>query len=64
MITGGILFMPKGFMFGGWVFTVVCYFSLGIINTICMLWLARAGEKQQIKTFELISLHNLGIVGY
>lgn len=37
MITGGIIFLPKGFMLGGWLFTVCCYFFLGIINTICML---------------------------
>mmetsp|Transcript_19568 Transcript_19568/g.3204 ORF Transcript_19568/g.3204 Transcript_19568/m.3204 type:complete len:83 (+) Transcript_19568:269-517(+) len=51
MITGGILFMPKAFALGGWFFTIAIYCLLGLINTICMLWLSRASEAKKVGTY-------------
>mmetsp|Transcript_14752 Transcript_14752/g.2447 ORF Transcript_14752/g.2447 Transcript_14752/m.2447 type:complete len:114 (-) Transcript_14752:913-1254(-) len=44
MLASGILYIPRGFFFGGWLFSVLVFTCLGFFSTISMIWLSRVRD--------------------
>jgi len=63
MITIGILFVPRGFMLGGWLFAALAFLMFSCICTTCMIWLSNAKHVHGGTYSDLCGLA-MGNVGY
>ena len=45
MLVSGILFLPRGFVLGGWAFSMASLLGVSLVCTVCMLWLSKARDQ-------------------
>lgn len=63
MICTAILFLPRGFAYGGWGIGILSVIIVSLICTICMYWLSEARDRHPGTYEELVGVA-LGAPGY
>ena len=63
MICTGILFMPRSFMLGGWLFSSLCFLFIGSIYFLTIFWLGKAHDRHG-GTFSQLGELSMGRIGY
>lgn len=62
-INTGILFLPYGFLMGGWLLSSLIMLSFAYIGTMCIIWLSRA-RAQYGGTYEQLAGTAVGKSGF
>jgi amino acid permease len=63
-IVSGFLFLPAGFMEGGWVFSLLSIFSISLIIIYCNIAISECTDAVNSYSFSRIGYKAAGKVGY